>query len=349
MTAPRVMRGRSLAVVAGTALLALTGAGCKSVVHAGAAATVGDHRISVSTLQKATDDLYQGPGAQSFTRAQVQQIALNNIIQKSVIARVAADLGISPPPSGTVDQAIASLEGQLGGEGALIQAAAQQQILLSPSTIHDFFSQQLLQEAVASTLIRRTPPSEAELHQLYQSDGATYQSEHSADILVKTEALASQIKAQLDADPSKFAGLAKQYSIDAATKDNGGDQGTQPRGNLDSSLEDAVFAAKPGTIIGPIQGQLGYYVAKVFAVTSIPYAKARAAILQRVETLQEDPTYGQKLVLDELVRASNALDIHVNARFGSWSAANAAVGPDLGALSTPASTAPAAPTGTAGS
>lgn len=342
----RLAGSRRAALVGGLALFALAGAGCKSVVHAGAAATVGNHRISTAALRKATDDLYQGPAALSFTRAQVQQYALNGILAQAVYDRAAADLRITPPPASVVDQTIAQLEVQLGGEAGLIQAAAQQQVLLSHATMHEFFARQLEQQALASELIKRTPPPESFLRAAYAANIATYQSESSSFILVKTQALAEQIKGQLAADPSRFAALAKQYSTDAATKDNGGNAGNQPRGTLDPTLEDAIFAAKDGAIIGPIKTQLGYYVVKVGTITDVPYAKARARLLQQVVSLQ-DPTYGQSLLSKELSQVAKSLDIHVNARFGSWSSATVSVGPDLSALSSTSSTSPA-PTGTSG-
>ncbi|HVU74025.1 MAG TPA: peptidylprolyl isomerase [Mycobacteriales bacterium] len=340
-------RRRSLGLVAGAALIALAASGCKSVVHAGAAATIGDHRISVADLRTATDDLYAGPGALSFTRAQVQQYVLNAKIRDVLFDRVAADLGVSPPPDSIVREQVAELEQQLGGEAALIARGAQIQppdgpVLLSHATIDGYFRQYLEQQAITAALVRKMPPSDDVLQAQYQQDIANYQSEDSDFILVKTEALAAQIKGQLDADPSKFAALAKQYSTDASTKVNGGAAGNQPRGSFPTDLEDPIFAAKDGDIIGPLKTQLGYFVVKINKITNIPFARAKADILQKIES-GEDPAYGTILLAHEVAQISKTLDVHVNARFGSWSAKTASVGADLSALSTPAQTGPTTP------
>ncbi len=60
-----------------------------------------------------------------------------------------------------------------------------------------------------------------------------------------------------------FAELAAKYSADPGTKDQGGDLGWFGRGRMVKEFEDAVFAAKPGDIVGPVESQFGYHVIKV--------------------------------------------------------------------------------------
>ncbi|MDP2673732.1 MAG: peptidylprolyl isomerase [Dehalococcoidia bacterium] len=63
-------------------------------------------------------------------------------------------------------------------------------------------------------------------------------------ILVSTQDAAQQIRDQL-AKGADFAALAKEKSLDTGTKDSGGDAGWTPRGALDPSFEELVFALKP--------------------------------------------------------------------------------------------------------
>ena len=61
----------------------------------------------------------------------------------------------------------------------------------------------------------------------------------------------------------------------------GGDLGDVHRGELSGPLEDAIFGAEIGAIIGPLRTEHGWHVARVEAVaeeSSIPYAEARPAI-----------------------------------------------------------------------
>jgi parvulin-like peptidyl-prolyl isomerase len=78
------------------------------------------------------------------------------------------------------------------------------------------------------------------------------------------EALAriTEIKKQLDAG-ADFATLAKQYSEDTGTKDQGGELGWFGRGQMVKEFEDAAFALQPGQVSDPVKTQFGYHLIKV--------------------------------------------------------------------------------------
>ena len=59
-----------------------------------------------------------------------------------------------------------------------------------------------------------------------------------------------------------FANLASTMS-ESATKDKGGDLGEVAKGDLVAELDQAVFAAAPGTIIGPIETKSAWFLMKV--------------------------------------------------------------------------------------
>ena len=80
----------------------------------------------------------------------------------------------------------------------------------------------------------------------------------------KAEALYAQVKA----NPAKFADIAKANSQDPGSAGNGGDLGTFGRGSMVKPFEDAVFAAKPGDIVGPVLSDFGYHIIKVTGVTA---------------------------------------------------------------------------------
>lgn len=62
------------------------------------------------------------------------------------------------------------------------------------------------------------------------------------------------------ANAVNFGDLAKQNSSDPGSKDNGGDLGYFQKGMMTKNFEDAIFMAKVGQIIGPIETEFGYHI-----------------------------------------------------------------------------------------
>jgi len=93
-------------------------------------------------------------------------------------------------------------------------------------------------------------------------------------VLTKTEAKAEQAKASVESG-TDFKQVAKDLSIDDATKGEGGRLSDLTEGQQDKDLEKAAFAAQKGELEGPIKTQFGYYVFRVAEVTAP--TKARLA------------------------------------------------------------------------
>ena len=104
---------------------------------------------------------------------------------------------------------------------------------------------------------------------------------------------AEDIAAQAKANPAKFAELAKQYSQDPGSAAQGGDLGNNPRGTMVKPFDDAVFAMKPGEIVGPVQSDFGSHVIKLFGITPArirPFDEVKAQIetdLKRQKSAQK--------------------------------------------------------------
>ena len=85
-------------------------------------------------------------------------------------------------------------------------------------------------------------------------------------VLTKTQAKANEAKAALQSGQS-FKDVAKQYSIDQASKNQGGVLLAVAKGQQEKALDTAVFAAKKGKLTGPVKTQFGYYIFEVTKVT----------------------------------------------------------------------------------
>ncbi|HVA66457.1 MAG TPA: peptidyl-prolyl cis-trans isomerase [Elusimicrobiota bacterium] len=83
-----------------------------------------------------------------------------------------------------------------------------------------------------------------------------------SDIMVASENSANDLLVALKSG-ADFSKVAAEVSLDNATKNQGGDMGFIPRGMLQPQIGKAVFAAKPGDVVGPLRLSNGYFILKV--------------------------------------------------------------------------------------
>ena len=81
-------------------------------------------------------------------------------------------------------------------------------------------------------------------------------------ILVDDEKTAKEIKAKLEKGED-FAKLAKQYSKDTGSAQNGGDLGWFGPGKMVEEFEKAAYTLNVGEISDPVKTQFGYHIIKV--------------------------------------------------------------------------------------
>ena len=116
-------------------------------------------------------------------------------------------------------------------------------------------------------------------------------------VLTKTEAQAKKAKAALDSGQD-FASVAKQYSIDKASKAQGGKLPAVSQGQQEKALDEAIFKAKKGKLTGPVKTQFGYYV---FEVTNITKASQQTLAEAKPTIKQTLASQNQQKALDKFV------------------------------------------------
>lgn len=89
-----------------------------------------------------------------------------------------------------------------------------------------------------------------------------YEKAKAKHILVDKKEDAEKILKELK-DKKTFDALAKEYSMDTATKNNGGELGWFTHGQMAKPFEDAVFKAEKDNVVGPVKTQFGWHVIKV--------------------------------------------------------------------------------------
>jgi peptidyl-prolyl cis-trans isomerase C len=144
-------------------------------------------------------------------------------------------------------------------EGVAKEASVQTEIELA--------RQGILVRALMNDYLAKHPITDAQVQTQYdqlkqqQAGKLEYDVSH---ILVKDEKTADDLLAQIKADPTKFADLAKKNSQDPGSAGNGGDLGWAPATNYVPSFADAVTKLKKGEMVDkPVQTQYGWHIIKV--------------------------------------------------------------------------------------
>src|SRR3954465_2459219 len=111
--------------------------------------------------------------------------------------------------------------------------------------------------------------TDAQISSYYNKNKQRFAQPERRDLLVvltRTKAKASAAKSAVDGG-QKWATVAKKYSIDEASKAQGGKLPGVAKGQQEKAFDDAIFSAKKGALVGPVKPQFGYYVFKVTNVT----------------------------------------------------------------------------------
>jgi peptidyl-prolyl cis-trans isomerase C len=111
----------------------------------------------------------------------------------------------------------------------------------------------------------RTSVNAADARKVYdqQVSGAKPEEELRArHILVESEEKAKQVFEKI-AHGEEFARMAKEFSKDAGSKDDGGDLGYFARGQMVPQFEEAAFKLKKGDVSMPVQTQFGWHLIKL--------------------------------------------------------------------------------------
>jgi foldase protein PrsA len=125
--------------------------------------------------------------------------------------------------------------------------------------------QRLTQKVTADA----TKVTDADIAKYYEKNKKQFAQPERRDlrvVLTKTEAKANQAKKALDGG-QPFKTVVKKYSIDEASKSQGGLLPAVSEGQQEPAFDKAIFAADKGNVEGPVKTQFGWYVFEVQKVT----------------------------------------------------------------------------------
>ncbi len=165
--------------------------------------------------------------------------------------------------------------------------AARKQQFPTPAAFQTFLSQtgQTMQDILFRVRVNeiykkllakyKSTVTPAAIQTYYNNHLSQFRTPEKRDIrIVRTNSLsqANAAKAALKGGQSWNA-VAKKYSVDTSTKNNGGLLSNVTKGQEEQALDSASFAAALNKLEGPIHGQFGYYV---FEVTKISKTTQRS-------------------------------------------------------------------------
>lgn len=125
----------------------------------------------------------------------------------------------------------------------------------------------------------KQPEQRQASHILFRADKGAPEAEIKA-----AQARAEEVLAQLQANPTDFARLAKQHSQDPGSAEKGGDLGYFGRGMMVKPFEDAAFSLKEGEMSGVVRSDFGFHLIKL---TGVRPEKARPLDEVRGEIIAE--------------------------------------------------------------
>lgn len=207
-------------------------------------------------------------------REQYGTEVLETLIANKMVELEAKKLGVTVSED-SIQSEYEELMESYGGEEAL-QEALEANGLTEKSVKENIRIYQLTKNVIATGI----DITDEEVAQYFDNNKESYGQQEevvASEILLEDETTAKDVLKKLKAGED-FSELAKAYSIDSATSENGGDIGTISRGQMDEALEEVVFSLEKNSISDIVQTSEGYHIIKV--TDKVP---AKEAVLEDVK------------------------------------------------------------------
>jgi len=291
----RPVRSRLVARVAALVLVGLLAAACGGDVPRGAAATVDGAEISREQLTGwVRAALNDNP---ALDEGAVQRDLLSRAIQARIMAGVLESRGLFVTEADLASVRAQILE-EIGGEAALAVT------LTEVGFPVDFYETVFVANEAAIDVLVRDLAQDRAL--------GTRTARH---ILVPTAEEADEIFALL-ADGADFAELALERSQDPGSATQGGSLGARQRGMFVPEFDDAVWSARLGVVLEPVESQFGFHVIEVVAEEQRSADQLDAITLRQLVTRELGDVISAAVAATEVIIATN---------LGTWDAVNGSV------------------------
>jgi peptidyl-prolyl cis-trans isomerase C len=202
-----------------------------------------------------------GAGAQERVIAKVNGKAITDSDMKLAEAEIGTDLGSLPEATKRRVLVEFLIENQLFADAAEGQKLGASQAF---DERMQYWRRRALRDAYFDRSVR-SAISDVDAKKFYDSQVSGLKPEEEVrarHILVDSKDKARELYEKL-AHGTDFARLAKEYSKDPGSKDQGGELGFFKRGQMVPPFEEAAFKLKKGEISEPFESQFGWHIVRV--------------------------------------------------------------------------------------
>jgi parvulin-like peptidyl-prolyl isomerase len=197
-------------------------------------------------------------------------------------------------PAEELDGALKAQYGQAGGEPAFLEFLKGAEISIDhvKKSVQETL---VINKYLAGVVEAKTKVSEEDIRKAYQEESSADKTASVRHILIMTQGKSDPEKAEarkkIEGILAKakagedFAALAKQYSEDPGSKENGGLYENFPRGRMVKPFEDAAFSVPVGDVSDVVEMDYGYHVLKVVdrKRETRPFEEVRGEIESRLK------------------------------------------------------------------
>lgn len=208
------------------------------------------------------------PGTPQFEALKIP--AISDLLLAKWVKGEAAELGIEATDREVEAELQTIIDEQFGGQEQFDKFLEDSGLTLEEA--QDRVTLQLLTQRLQERVVPTDPEvTDQEITDFYEENIEQFETPESRDVrtlLNPDEAKAQQALAQLEKDDSaaSWKAVTSKLSTDEATADAGGlRQGVVP-GQNEPALDEAIFNSAEGELVGPIEGDAGFYVVQVTAI-----------------------------------------------------------------------------------
>lgn len=230
-------------------------------------ASVNSSKITENALNTRVNifKIFYGPSVES---ADTKEKILDQLVEEALLVQEAARLKVKVSQDEVnkeFEEFRKTLENQFGSKEKMDTEIAN--LKLSMDDLRAFIERYLVLQAVYKKVTEKIDVPVEDMQKYYEEHKDDFKEEESVQarhILVSKKEDAEKILAELKAG-ADFVELAKKYSQDPGSKDNGGDLGKFGRHDMVEEFGKVAFSLAPGTISDIVKTDFGYHIIRVEA------------------------------------------------------------------------------------